>query len=68
MDMESSAYVDHLVALVQEGKSQRKYWWCGKKGLKVKFELGLFDDPINTVMKITAKKKTVGKLEFQEGF
>jgi hypothetical protein len=34
--------------------------------LKVKFELGLFDDPINTVMKI-AKKKTVGKLEFQEG-
>jgi hypothetical protein len=25
----------------------------------------LFDDPINTVMKIA--KKTVGKLEFQEG-
>jgi beta-glucosidase len=66
MDMESSAYVDHLVALVQEGKVKESIIDdAARRVLKVKFELGLFDDPINTVMKIAKKKQ--GKLEFQEG-
>jgi beta-glucosidase len=61
------AYVDHLVALVQEGKVKESIIDdAARRVLKVKFELGLFDDPINTVMKIA--KETVGKLEFQEVF
>jgi beta-glucosidase len=61
MDMESSAYVDHLVALVQEGKVKESIIDdAARRVLKVKFELGLFDDPINTVMKI-AKKRNSGK-------
>jgi beta-glucosidase len=51
MDMESSAYVDHW-PLVQEGKVESIIDDAARRVLKVKFELGLFDDPINTVMKI----------------
>jgi beta-glucosidase len=45
MDMESSAYVDHLAALVQEGVKESIIDDAARRVLKVKFELGLFDDP-----------------------
>ncbi|HMO39090.1 MAG TPA: beta-glucosidase BglX [Saprospiraceae bacterium] len=46
MDMESYAYVTHLKALVESGKvSMRKIDDAVRRILRVKFELGLFDDP-----------------------
>lgn len=46
MDMESSAYVKHLKAVVDEGKVDiSKIDDAVKRILKVKYELGLFDDP-----------------------
>ncbi len=46
MDMESYAYVKHLVALVQAGKVKEEIINDAvRRILTVKFELGLFDDP-----------------------
>ncbi|MFC4232174.1 beta-glucosidase BglX [Parasediminibacterium paludis] len=46
MDMESYAYVGHLQKLVEEGKvSMAVIDDAVKRILRVKFELGLFDDP-----------------------
>lgn len=46
MDMESYGYVKHLVDLVKEGKvSEDKIDDAARRILKVKYELGLFDDP-----------------------
>ncbi len=46
MDMESYAYVKHLADLVREGKvSEDKIDDAVRRILRVKFELGLFDDP-----------------------
>ena len=46
MDMESHVYVTHLVALIKEGKvSEVNIDDAAARILKVKFELGLFDDP-----------------------
>ena len=46
MDMESNAYVENLVNLVREGKvSESLVNDAAKRILKVKFELGLFDNP-----------------------
>jgi len=46
MDMESYAYIDHLANLVREGKvSESLLDDAAGRILKVKFELGLFDDP-----------------------
>jgi len=46
MDMESRAYVGHLAALVKEGKVDvRLIDDAVRRILRVKFELGLFDDP-----------------------
>ncbi|MCB0373756.1 MAG: beta-glucosidase BglX [Muricauda sp.] len=46
MDMESSAYVLHLVNNVKEGKvSEEKIDDAVRRILTVKYELGLFDDP-----------------------
>lgn len=46
MDMESYAYVDELAALVREGKVKESLIDDAvKRILRVKFELGLFDDP-----------------------
>ncbi len=46
MDMESKAYVTHLAASVREGKVAESYVDDAvRRILKVKFELGLFDDP-----------------------
>lgn len=66
MDMESSAYVEHLVALVKEGKVKESIIDdATRRILKVKFELGLFDDPYKYCDE-TRELATVGKLEFQE--
>ncbi|MER3317670.1 MAG: beta-glucosidase BglX [Allomuricauda sp.] len=46
MDMESTAYITHLVNNVREGKvSEEAIDDAVKRILKVKYELGLFDDP-----------------------
>ncbi|MBO0329311.1 beta-glucosidase BglX [[Muricauda] lutisoli] len=46
MDMESTAYITHLVNNVKEGKVSEEYIDDAvKRILKVKYELGLFDDP-----------------------
>ncbi|SFZ91847.1 beta-glucosidase [Flaviramulus basaltis] len=46
MDMESYAYVSELANLVKEGKVSEAYIDdAAKRILKVKYELGLFDDP-----------------------
>ena len=67
MDMESSAYVEHLVTLVREGKVKESVIDdAAKRILKVKFELGLFDDPYKYCDE-TREKETVGKAEFQQG-
>ncbi len=67
MDMESSAYVEHLVSLVKEGKVQESTINdAARRILKVKFELGLFDDPYKYCDE-NREKETVGKKEFQEG-
>lgn len=67
MDMESSAYVEHLVTLVNEGKVKESLIDdAAKRILKVKFELGLFDDPYKYCDE-TREKETVGKAEFQQG-
>ena len=67
MDMESSAYVEHLVTLVKEGKVKESVIDdAAKRILKVKFELGLFDNPYKYCDE-TREKETVGKPEFQKG-
>ena len=46
MDMESYAYISHLKELVEEGKVDIKAVDdAARRILRVKFELGLFDDP-----------------------
>ncbi|SHG15806.1 beta-glucosidase [Flavobacterium segetis] len=67
MDMESSAYVTYLVALVKEGKvKERLIDDAARRVLKVKFELGLFDDPYKYCDE-NGELVTIGKPEFQEG-
>ena len=46
MDMESYLYVEHLATLVRDGKVQEEYINdAARRILRVKYELGLFDDP-----------------------
>ncbi len=46
MDMESYLYVEHLADLVKEGKiEERLIEDSARRILRVKYELGLFDDP-----------------------
>jgi beta-glucosidase len=67
MDMESSAYVEHLAELVQEGKVKESVINdAARRILKVKFELGLFEDPYKYCDE-NRELATVGKQEFQEG-
>jgi beta-glucosidase len=67
MDMESSAYIENLVTLVREGKViESDIDDSVKRILKVKFELGLFDDPYKYCNE-AREKETVGKVSFQEG-
>lgn len=67
MDMESSAYVEHLATLVKEGKVKESLIDdAARRILKVKFELGLFDNPY-LYCDENYEKETVGKAAFQEG-
>lgn len=67
MDMESSAYIEHLVTLVKEGKvKENDINDAVKRILTVKYELGLFDNPYKYCDE-AREKATVGKAAFQEG-
>lgn len=67
MDMESYLYVEHLATLVKEGKVKEALINdAAKRILKVKFELGLFENPYKYCDEIH-EKETVGKQEFQDG-
>jgi beta-glucosidase len=66
MDMESNAYVAELANLVKEGKvDELLVDDAVKRILRVKFELGLFDDPYK-YCNLENEKKTIGKKEFHE--
>lgn len=68
MDMESSAYVKHLVTLVREDKVKESLIDdATKRILKVKFELGLFDDPYKYCDE-TREKIQLEKLNSNKGF
>ena len=67
MDMESMAYIEHLVTLVKEGKvKETTINDACSRILKVKFELGLFENPYKYCNEVN-EKATVGKKEFQDG-
>nr|WP_288834208.1 beta-glucosidase BglX [uncultured Flavobacterium sp.] len=67
MDMESNAYVEHLATLVKEGKVKESLIDdAARRILKVKFELGLFDNPY-LYCDENYEKETLGKAAFQEG-
>lgn len=67
MDMESSAYLLYLLQSVADGKVQESTINNAvKRVLKVKFELGLFDDPFR-YCDIVREVATIGKQDFQEG-
>ena len=66
MDMESSAYVEHLVQLVREGKvKESTIDEAVKRILRTKFVLGLFDNPYKYCNE-EYEKATVGKAEFHQ--
>ena len=67
MDMESSVYLKHLSDLVKNGKvKETTIDDAVKRVLKVKFELGLFDNPYKYCDE-AYEKATIGKKELQEG-
>lgn len=67
MDMESYGYVQHLSALVREGRvSEETVNEAVRRILRVKFMLGLFDDPYKYCDE-TREKQTIGKKEFHDG-
>jgi beta-glucosidase len=66
MDMESYLYIGHLAALVKEGKVKESVIDdAAARILRVKFELGLFDNPYKYCDE-AREKATVGKPEFQQ--
>lgn len=67
MDMESYAYVDHLKSLVASGAVEVSIIdEAVRRVLRVKFELGLFENPYKYCSE-TTEKETVGKPEFHQG-
>lgn len=65
MDMESYAYIKHLAELVKEGRVDEKLIHdAARRILKVKFELGLFDDPYKYCN--LKREKTIGSIENNE--
>lgn len=67
MDMESYGYVAHLANLVKEGKvSEERINDAVRRILRVKFQLGLFDNPYKYCDE-AREKATVGKQEFHDG-
>lgn len=66
MDMESYAYVKNLKALVIEGKvSEDLINDAARRILKVKFELGLFDDPFKYCNE-QREKEVIGSKEIHD--
>ncbi|GGB76342.1 glycosyl hydrolase [Flavobacterium suaedae] len=66
MDMESYAYVNELVQLVQDGKVDEALLDDAvRRILRVKFELGLFDDPYKYCDE-KREKKVIGSKENNE--
>lgn len=66
MDMESYHYVAHLATLVREKKiDEALIDDAARRILRVKFELGLFDDPYKYCNE-EREKETTGKPVFQE--
>lgn len=64
MDMESALYVKHLKELVEEGKvSEAQIDDAVRRILKLKFDLGLFEDPYK-YCSVDREKETVGKPAF----
>lgn len=67
MDMESYGYVEHLAALVREGRvPEEKINDAVRRILKVKFQLGLFENPYKYLDE-EREKQTIGKKEFHDG-
>lgn len=67
VDMESYAYLANLSTLVKEGKvKETTIDDAARRILKVKFELGLFENPYK-YCDLENEKATVGKKEFQDG-
>ncbi len=67
MDMESNVYVKYLSDLVKTGKVKEAIIDDAvKRILKIKFELGLFDNPYKYCDEVY-EKATVGKKDFQDG-
>lgn len=67
MDMESYIYVAHVAQLVKEGKLKEELVnEAAGRILRVKFEMGLFDNPYK-YCDAAHEKATVGKQSFQEG-
>jgi len=65
MDMEASAYVTHLAQLVREGKVKESVIDDAvRRILRVKFELGLFDNPYRRCDE--AREKTIGSKAHHE--
>ena len=66
MDMESYLYVNELVDLVREGTVKEAYIDdAAKRILRVKFELGLFDDPYK-YCDAQREKEVIGQQAFHE--
>jgi beta-glucosidase len=66
MDMESYAYIDHLKSLVASGAVEVSIIDDAvRRVLRVKFELGLFENPYKYCNE-AIEKATVGKTEFHE--
>ena len=66
VDMESNAYVDYLARLVREGKVKESIVDDAvRRVLKVKYELGLFDNPYKYCDE-ARELVTVGKPEFHK--
>ena len=67
MDMESYLYVENLATLVKEGKvNEALIDDAARRILKVKFEMGLFDNPYKYCDE-AREIATLGKQEFQDG-
>ncbi len=66
MDMESYAYVSELADLVREGKVSEEFINdAARRILKVKHELGLFDDPYK-YCNLEREKEVIGSSEINE--
>ncbi|WP_163514828.1 beta-glucosidase BglX [Gelidibacter japonicus] len=66
MDMESYAYVNELASLVNEGRVDVSLIDDAvKRILRVKYELGLFDDPYKYLNE-TVEKKVIGSKRIQD--